>query len=377
MPNQRDIKIKIRLDATSFSGTLQDLNYIKSNPAVIRQRLKRAVLLSVVRNMRRRFLLNAEAALEMETQPRKKLRDEQEKQSAKTRFRDTRTKAALNAEFDALSDAQGSGLDSKVQELRDRAQRLYAKLSSSGSPAGDLSARARYFDAVDQAGGIGSERARAGNRGELLSAILKNRRETRNELASVNSRIAEMSDTNVIRKKIEKLQSRLAESQGRDASGRRITPHALTQVRGEGQFRLNMSRLLNLFVDSSLAETFDVRSGFGVGIGPTAAIESIRTPSSTQALTGTPTRSRYQTFWRHLEFGTGVYRKTGGNPAAPRGSTDGSPAPWYYGNDKRGIVAIGSRPMNFITDKNNVAYASDETDLLEEITAMLDGLFKR
>ena len=377
MPNTNDVVVTIKFDSSRLTKAVEELDYIVSNPALVRQRLKRAVLASVVRNMRKRFLRNAEIALEMETKPALKLKDGQVEKGPRARYRDARTKAALNAEFDSLAAAQGSGLDSKVQALRDKAQALYAKLSNGGSPAGDLTAKSRYYDAVDAAGGIGGERARAGNLGERLASILQSRRETRSQLAEVNSRIDNMTDTNVIRKKIEKLQGRLAQSQGRDASGRKITAHELTKVRGEGQFRMNMSRLLNLFVDSSLAETFDVRSGFGVGIGPSAVIESIRTPSSTQALTGKPTRSRYQTFWRHLEFGTGVYRKTGGNPASPRGTTDGTPGPWYYGNDKRGIVAIGTKPMNFITDRNNAAFEEDERDLLEEITKMLDGLFKR
>lgn len=154
-----------------------------------------------------------------------------------------------------------------------------------------------------------------------------------------------------------------------------IDPHELSKVRGVGQFRASLYALMRMLTDVMAASTITTNNSVGVYIGNLSLLNRIETPSATYALTGRPTTSKYKTFWRHVEFGTGVYRKD-----SPLNPVSSPKAEWWYGprkvgNRNRGIMAKGTHPMNFLTDKSGEIRASDREALATAIIAELDRLF--
>lgn len=179
-------------------------------------------------------------------------------------------------------------------------------------------------------------------------------------------------------KSIPKAKRQLIQSLGKSASGQDIKPHRLSAIRGTTVMRRMALKILE---EMQFVESFGlVGDGLTLGIGNLNQLEQYETPSATSALTGQPTKSRYKVLWRHLEFGTGLYRKDAWNIAGNRtgnpgpygpgrwGTPDGqrqglnirSGAPrraWFYGKDLRnGLLLGGTEPMNFLLNRDGKPY---------------------
>lgn len=166
-------------------------------------------------------------------------------------------------------------------------------------------------------------------------------------------------------------QARLQERLQQDKSGRALKSHGLSVMAGN-QFRRRMMAVLGLITDSSFVVSYKEGVRPTVGIGPTQWLDQIETPSATFALTGTPTKSKYRTLWRHLEFGTGA-RRSGAkdklnSATKPRGT-------WWYGRSKKASLLLeGTAPMNFLTTSAGQLFPNDAQDLGEALTKSLDQL---
>jgi hypothetical protein len=140
---------------------------------------------------------------------------------------------------------------------------------------------------------------------------------------------------------------------------------------GEGsKFRPLLMRLAKLLTDPGMMK---VESGGGrtmLGIGARSKISRMRTPSATPFLTGAATTSPYTSFFRQVEFGTGVY---GQDPEGNRGTAftldDGN---WFYGrNPKDGLHFKGAKPAHVLWQDTGLPYAKDQTDLRDTFTRLL------
>lgn len=107
-------------------------------------------------------------------------------------------------------------------------------------------------------------------------------------------------------------------------------------------------------------------------IGNMMALEAVETPSASPIISAKgrlTSLSPHKTLWRHMEFGTGVYKRLSNklNPVkkTPFQNPDGS---WYYGKGRRaGLQVLGSEPMRFL-------YANDQGGLFDEdVKALLEA----
>lgn len=192
-----------------------------------------------------------------------------------------------------------------------------------------------------------------------------------NAFANLNKAQSEGASEEIInglRDRVMAAGERLRESLGKTAQG---TPygHKLSERAGN-QFRRMMVRMLALLADAQLVGVERSQSGVMIGVGPMQWLDQLETPSATMALTGLPTGSRFRSFWRHLEFGTGAKRKVAGNAwGAGRSPT------WWYGRRKKGSLLLeGTLPMNFLTDDNGQIYANDMEALEKALTKALDDI---
>lgn len=91
-----------------------------------------------------------------------------------------------------------------------------------------------------------------------------------------------------------------------------------------------------------------------LGVGSLAQIEGVKTPSFKST-----TPSRYNTLWRHLEFGTGIYRSDKSvNAASPYRTERGG---WWYGHSEGySLHLLGSRPMGALRNpRTQLPYTGD------------------
>lgn len=133
-----------------------------------------------------------------------------------------------------------------------------------------------------------------------------------------------------------------------------------------GLFRYRALEIMRLLTDAKLMRTSATETSVSVHIGDFEKIEKIKTPSATQyILHKGHTPSPYDTLWRHLEFGTGVYGQD------PEHKSEG----WRYGR----IFFIGSPGMHtlhvFYTLHSGVIYDRHLFDVFtNELVLALGGI---
>lgn len=286
-PDIVNLRVRFKMTTTGFDeATARLKKVIEANDMAVKL-FERAVLQSVVVNVRRRFLANATKALEM-----KVLRQDGKvvQNSPRERMNDVKAQAQLSAALAALNEAQFEGADEEeIDALRERTLKL----------------------------------------GE-----------------------------------------RLRDRMGRDTSGRKVG-HRLSQISGNN-FRRMMLRLLGLIVDAQFVKGERSGGKITVGVAPTYWLDQLETPSATIALTGMPTTSKYRSFWRQLEFGTGSRRSAAKDRLNPGVRP---PANWWYGRRiKASLLLEGTLPMNFLTDNAGEMYAEDMTALAKALTKALDDI---
>jgi hypothetical protein len=192
-------------------------------------------------------------------------------------------------------------------------------------------------------------------------------------MADLNEAQFEGKDEDTIaslRERTLKLGERLRNRMGQDPKGRPIG-HRLSQIAGNN-FRRMMLRMLALIVDAQFVRGERSGGSITVGVGPTYWLDQLETPSATMAMTGLPTRSKYKSFWRHLEFGTGARRSAAKDKLNPGVRP---PSTWWYGKrQKNSLLLEGTAPMNFLTDAGGQLYPEDMTALAKALTKALDDL---
>lgn len=133
-----------------------------------------------------------------------------------------------------------------------------------------------------------------------------------------------------------------------------------------GLFRSRALEVLNELTDGNLMRTKVAKSSLVVQVGNQQRLGQIKTPSATEfVLRRHKTTSRYQTLWRHLEFGTGVYSSDPegkGNKAPTRYSgLEGLP-PWHWAyspNPPQGLILRGSHGVHALRNQFGVTYTED------------------
>jgi hypothetical protein len=195
-----------------------------------------------------------------------------------------------------------------------------------------------------------------------------------NNLARLNE--AQMAsnyrDADKIRDRLTKQFNMLYDRLSRTPDGETTESHWLSKLAGN-QFRKRMFDVLQVLTHAEFAGFERTGNSVVVGIGNAASLEQIKTPSATKALSNRESSSRHKTFWRHLEFGTGVLR----NAAKDRRNTTTSPAAeWSYGprGGPKSLLLKGTLPMNFLYSNTGDMYPQDYTRLFEEVSKELDAL---
>lgn len=286
-PDEVNIRVRFKMTTTGFDEAAKRLKkVIEANDLVVKL-FEKAVVQTVVANIRRRFLANATKALEMKVLEQNGLKVQV---SPRERMNDVDLQAKLSAAFEDLNEAQFEGADE---------------------------------DRIDQ-----------------------------------------------LRERTLKLGERLRDRMGQDTRGKQLG-HRLSQLSGNN-FRRMMLRLLALIVDAQFVKGERSGSGITVGVGPTYWLDQLETPSATMALTGLPTRSKYRSFWRHLEFGTGARRSAAKDKLNPGTRPPGT---WWYGRrQKASLLLEGTLPMNFLTDSAGQMYPEDMNALAKALTKALDDI---
>lgn len=128
-----------------------------------------------------------------------------------------------------------------------------------------------------------------------------------------------------------------------------------------GKFRTLAMKVLQLASDASVIKMIQAnRDGVRLGIGSRAALERIQTPSATLKLTGHATTSKQKILWKHLEFGTGIYRSTT-EPASRFRLPGGG---WFFGESATyGLRLRGSKGVHALWDKQGRIYSEDRDAL--------------
>lgn len=284
------VNIRVRMGALHSSEhlerVLRTLKFVQ-NEQVMTEILRRAVLQTVVSNVRRRYMNTMERALEMHVL---KENGRDVKNSPKQRFLDLQLKGTLSRTLERLNDAQLDQNYERADALRTRAYALAEELQK-----------------------------------------------------QMNLR----------------------------PNKRPIESHRFSVMAGN-QFRRQMLAMLGVITNAKFVGAHAQSDGLVVGVGPKSLMDVYETPSATFALTGRPTKSKYKSFWRHLEFGTGMYRN-------PRKDAENDiqkpPSVWWYGRRMRASLELrGTRPMNFLTDIHGNVYQEDTDALTRVLTKELDQL---
>lgn len=169
-----------------------------------------------------------------------------------------------------------------------------------------------------------------------------------------------------------KLSESLREKLAVSPSGKRIRPHYLSAMAGH-MFRVQMMQLLGLLTDPAFVRGEWKGNAVVVGVAPIQVMESLRTPSATPALTGHMTGSRKTSFWRQLEFGTGMLRTKGGKERLNIAA--GPVKTWRYGYLKNASLWLyGTKPMDFLTTNAGLLYEQDKVGIDEAFIRALHAL---
>jgi hypothetical protein len=263
---------------------------VLNDPAQMARELRTAVLLSIVVNVRTRFVNNMERALEMHSVKR----DEEGKASfsVRKRMRDTKLKLALKDAFEEQTAASIAG-DSQAEEAA--------------------------------------------------------------------------------RERIRSINDRLWESHGTGPNGEKRDPHPLSEAQGN-VFRAQMYVMLSLITAPDMVNADVVDGRAHVGIGAINMIDNLlETPSATRSLSSKGTFSLMKSFWRHLEFGTGIHRSAAKDAKRNKGVK--LPDTWYYGTPSIATIELaGTYPMNFLTDSQGEMFQEDFDALSDAIYVVLKRL---
>jgi hypothetical protein len=177
-----------------------------------------------------------------------------------------------------------------------------------------------------------------------------------------------------LRKRVDQLGDLLHKRMQQGADGSTIASDRLSTMAGN-RFRTSLLALLSALTDSSFVEGRVVDRGVAVGVGPLALLDRIQTPSATAALSGAGTYSRYRTFWRHVEFGTGIMRSAAKDKRNPG---VGPKDTWWYGRVRaQSLHLAGTAPMNFLTTAGGDMYQEDIRDLASALTQALNQLLSK
>lgn len=168
-----------------------------------------------------------------------------------------------------------------------------------------------------------------------------------------------------LRKRLAVIEDRLRTTMGKSPGGNEWKSSDLSLKTGN-VFRRQLFKMLGLLTDSQFVSAGGIPGGVAVGVGPIAELDKLETPSATQKLIGVPTPSRYKSFWRHLEFGTGAQRKAFNNPGRNK-----SPRWWYGTNPEKSLLLEGTSPMNFLTNNFGKVYPEDLSALEKAFSNML------
>lgn len=93
----------------------------------------------------------------------------------------------------------------------------------------------------------------------------------------------------------------------------------------------------------------------GVGAGNRKALESIKTNKG-------PTKSRMNTLWRHLEYGTGIYAADPSVNANSPFKVPGGQGEWFFG----GVVIAGSAPIRALDGMDGSELVAEISRLVQE-----------
>lgn len=181
----------------------------------------------------------------------------------------------------------------------------------------------------------------------------------------------ELAET--LRIRLGDLQDAMRERLGQDPDGKPLASHRLSVLAGN-RFRSQMLGLMQVLSDASFMDTQVVNGELVIGIGHRKQLDRIETPSATAALTGQNTKSKYKSFWRQLEFGTGLKRKAAKDRLNPG---VGEITTWWYGpkdSSTKGLLLAGTAPMSFLTTDEGTLHPEDEQSLRTLITAALETL---
>lgn len=209
----------------------------------------------------------------------------------------------------------------------------------------------------------------------MRDVALKNKIARGMEMLNDAQSEGDFARANKIRERLSQRYAQLVERLNVYPSGKRVNSSRLSVAAGN-QFRRRMVLLLSYLTDAAFVGLEKDDSGLMFGIGPKRFMDTVETPSATLALTGTATRSRRKVLWRHLEFGTGIYRSLAKDrrnlPAPP-------PKTWWYGPEKgsKGMGLGGTEPMNFLLDPKGLFYAEDAEALKAEITKLFENLLSK
>jgi len=109
--------------------------------------------------------------------------------------------------------------------------------------------------------------------------------------------------------------------------------------------------------------------------GHIPTLDTIKSPSATEFLTGHASRSPYNILWRQMEFGMGALRKPGDLPVLPTPYTS-SRGGWWYGKKKpgSGVPFRGTNPGNLLRDAANLPYSTDAAAFYQMFGARLASL---
>jgi hypothetical protein len=128
-----------------------------------------------------------------------------------------------------------------------------------------------------------------------------------------------------------------------------------------GKFRSLSLRVMRLAADAGAVRTIQAdRGNIRLGIGSRRALDALKTPSATPLLTGAPTTSPHNILWRHLEFGTGIYRSR--RRGRTRFQLPGGG--WFFGESANtGLRLRGSKGVHALWDAEGRAYVGDQQAL--------------
>lgn len=122
---QFNIRVSFKMTTTGFEKTIQKLERVINADAVVVRLIRNAVIRSLVANIRSRFLVSMERAVEMHVleQDGKAVTN-----SPKTRMRDLKLKASIQGNLERLAEAQLKSDYATADRIRDRVNKQFEQL---------------------------------------------------------------------------------------------------------------------------------------------------------------------------------------------------------------------------------------------------------